>query len=146
MWAVYHYTVYGDVPNSEIYSADEQLTQLFGVEWRKQIPAPGWFNTYCQHDFCEKVQCGCVVGHACDCHACVLPGHQQDLQQLTYAIMYIASVTFQDKHPFPTGIPKSVVKSGERPLMGSAPGGDGRLPTGPARDFYTSPSTILLNP
>lgn len=151
-WAVYHYTVYGDVPNNETYNADEQLTQIFGVDWRKQIPAPGWFKTYREHDYCERVECGCVIGHACDCRTCVLPGHQQDLQQLTYAIIYIDSVTFKDKMPFPNGIQQRPVKADGRPLMGSSSKSEtdispiGKLPTGPARETYTIPNTMLLNP
>jgi hypothetical protein len=32
MWAVYHYAVYGTAPDSDLYSANIQLTKIFGNE------------------------------------------------------------------------------------------------------------------
>jgi hypothetical protein len=105
MWAVYHYTIYGSVPDREDYKASVQLAKVFGTkDWQKLIPPPGWFATHCEHEYCEKVHCGCLVGHYCDSQACVLPGHEEALQRRTFLIMYISSVDFGDD-PFPTGVP-----------------------------------------
>jgi hypothetical protein len=156
MWAVYHYTIYGNVPETTIYSANDQLTKVFGSNWQQLIPPPGWIKTHCEHDYCEKVHCGCVVGHACDCHACVLPGHEQKLQQLTYLIMYIASVTIANNQPFPRGIPTPTTElpqpMGAGPMSMAAPPigipvpTNGKLPTGPAKDFNLITPGVSLTP
>lgn len=154
MWAVYHYAIYGSAPETPVYSANDQLTKIFGNGWQKLVPTPGWFQTYCEHDYCEKVHCGCIVGHACDCHACVLPGHEQDLQQLTYLIMYISSVKFKDNAAFPTGIPPTTggLQTVAPPHNMTAPPDstnetpDGKLPTGAAREFNSPSPGVLLNP
>jgi hypothetical protein len=145
MWAVYYYTVYGVVPKREDYDADLQLKQVFGTDqWQKLIPAPGWFRVYCDHEYCEDVECGCVVGRHCDTRACVLPGSQEQLQRLTYAIMHISSSTYIDPTtklpaPFPTGISLPPVKTAI-PFNTTE-----ELPTpGPAKDFNMfSPGPVL---
>lgn len=144
MWAVYHYTIYGTVPDRDGYSASRQLEQVFHTkDWQKLIPPPGWINSYCEHEYCEKVRCGCVVGHACDCHACVIQGHEQDLQQLTYLIMLISGSTYYNDEgkeaPFPDGAP---------PKPKEYRGSEGeQLPQpGPAKDFNTFSTGPALTP
>lgn len=148
MWAVYHYTVYGNIPERGGYDANLQLTQVFHTpDWQALVPPPGWIKTYSEHEYCEKVQCGCVVGHACDCHACVLPGHQQDLQQLTYLIMYISGATFVSagggEAAFPDGLSLPTVEmQGTKGMQGTNERQSPR--PGPAKDFNTfSPGAIL---
>jgi hypothetical protein len=154
MSAVYTYTVYGEVSETATYSGSLQLQGVFGTKWKDLIPAPGWFCTMCEHECCEKMYCGCVVGHHCDLRACVLPGHQADLQQLTYDIMYVSSVTIVDKEgkptAFPTGIPPLSVEaqSGTHEMRASprAPQ-DQELTeprTGPAREFIPSGGPVYV--
>jgi hypothetical protein len=144
MWAIYHYTIYGEVPIRDDYDAHVQLEKIFGPNWQQLVPPPGWFHTACEKECIEKTHCGCVIGHYCNVHAYVCPGHREDLQQLTYLIMHISSVTYGTPAapiPFPTGIPGF---PGEQRV--DTQGSEEILPMGPAKEFNSFSPGVLLTP
>jgi hypothetical protein len=91
-------------PTTFDYDPRVQMERLLGPNWQAMIPTPGWIHITHEHHYCEKVCCGCVVGHYCNTQAHVLPGGDIALQQLTYLTLRIASVQYSGA-PFPSGVP-----------------------------------------